>query len=116
MELYPTYAVYFGSVVVSFVLGYLVGRVDLIWVKLATSARHDAPYTPPQTNTLRAAMQDAKAAAERPSKISIDNNTFVTPINTAGMEKTQPISLGKTIEKQDDIQAAVSKLAQLKGR
>jgi hypothetical protein len=115
MELYSTYAVYFGSVVVSFALGYLVGRVDLIWVTLAARAPAENAYTPPQANTLRAAMQEVKNA-ERPTKISIDDNKFVTPINTAGMEKTQPISLGKTTEKQDDIQAAVSKLAQLKGK
>jgi hypothetical protein len=68
----------------------------------------------PVANTLRAAIRDRAAAA--PGKIEIDAGKYVGEINTASMQKTQDVTLGKTTQTQDDINASVSKLAHLKGK
>ena len=111
-----TYSTVFLFVFFSFAFGYVVGRVDLICVRLASDKRYESPpsYAPVAGNTLRAAMQDAKAV--KASKIEIDTGKHVGEINISGMQKTQDITLGKTTQTQDDISSSVSKLAQLKGR
>lgn len=95
----------------AFALGYLVGRVD--W--LVCLLREKAPAGPPgffQKNKPGAPHE----TAQRKPVADIDSSKFVAPISTAGMERTDTAALGKTTTTEDDIQASVSKLAQLKGR
>ena len=110
-----TYSNIFLLVFLSFAFGYVIGRVDLLYVRLASDKRAEpAPYAPVQGNTLRAAMQDVKTL--KAGKIEIDTGKYVGEINTGGMQKTQDVALGKTTQTQDDINSSVSKLAQLKGK
>ena len=111
-----TYSTVFLFVFFSFAFGYVVGRVDLICARLGSNKRDESPpsYAPVASNTLRAAMQDAKAV--KTSKIEIDTGTYVGEINTNTLQKTQQLALGKTTQTADDISSSVSKLAQLKGR
>lgn len=90
-----------------FVAGYLVGRVDLIICKLAQN--------PASAGGFKFNRQPDSGSKVKTS-VSIDESTFVTAISTDGFSKTSETTLGKVTEKPDDIQASVSKLAQLKGK
>jgi hypothetical protein len=68
----------------------------------------------PAWNKSRAAQQSSAVAA--PVQIDINDTKVVVPINTSGLQKTGPTSLGKTTRAEDDIGAAASRLAQLKGK
>jgi hypothetical protein len=94
-------------VLLGFVAGYLVGRVDLVICKLAQNPVSGGGFKfnrqPDNTSKIKTA-------------VNIDESTFVTTINTDGFSKTSETALGKVTEKPDDIQASVSRLAQLKGK
>jgi hypothetical protein len=100
-------------VLVAFALGYLTARVNLLIATLA-----EKPDTGPvgffQKNKPKALRENAENPAK--SVVDIDSSKFVAPISTAGMERKDTMALGKTTTTADDIQASVSKLAQLKGR
>jgi len=97
----------------AFALGYLVGRVNLLVFMLA-----EKPSPGPagffQKNKPSALRENAENPAARVA--DIDARKFVAPISTAGLERKDTGALGKTTMTEDDIQASVSKLAQLKGR
>lgn len=99
----------------SVLLGYVVGRLDWLVARLASGVVREAAPALPVTNTLRAAMKETAAAAGK-GKIEIDTGKYVGSINTATLQKTQQLELGKTTQTQDDISSSVSKLAQLKGK
>lgn len=108
------YLVY-GVAFVTFVLGYIVGRLDFIVGRLGESA--DAPLQ----STLRAHLgrktgTNVASASLGAEKIDIDTTTVVTNISTDGMQRAGAKELGKTTVAKDDIQSSVSKLAQLKGK
>lgn len=109
MTLYSQY--FFGFLLGAggFVLGYLVGRVDLICARLSSSA----PALPTPKSFSFNTRQSVAAGTAPPT---IDERKYVAPIKTDGLVKTDSIALGKTTAKEDDIQSSVSKLAQLKGK
>lgn len=89
----------------SFVLGYLIGRVNQLSA-LVTG----------QTDKPRSFLQTSKSQPVK-SAINIDDATYVAPIDTGGLSRTNsPTPIGKTTKTQDDIQTSISKLAQLKGK
>lgn len=98
----------------AFTLGYIVGRVNLL-VYLLGDKEQAGPVGFFQKNTPRALRENAENSAK--AKVAdIDSSKFVAPISTAGMERTDTAALGKMTTTEDDIQASVSKLAQLKSR
>ena len=107
------YSVVVLLIAASVVLGYVVGRVDWLVTRLASSVARELPLSAPVTNTLRAAMKDG---APGKGKIEIDTGKYVGAIRTDTLQKTQQLELGKTTQTQDDISSSVSKLAQLKGK
>jgi hypothetical protein len=101
-------------VLAAFAFGYIIGRVDLLVYLLGEKEQAD-PVGFFQKNKPRALRENAESSAK--AKVAdIDSSKFVAPISTAGMERTDTAALGKTTTTEDDIQASVSKLAQLKGR
>jgi hypothetical protein len=97
----------FGVLLFGIVAGYIAGRVDLIICKLAQSPGSSGGF-----NFNRKTDSNGKVKTE----VAIDDSKFVTAIDTAGFSKTSETALGKVTEKSDDIQASVSRLAQLKGK
>lgn len=107
------YVVHF-CVLAAFALGYVIGRVDLLVYLLGKKEQVD-PVGFFQKNKPRALRENAESLVK--AKVAdIDSSKFVAPISTAGMERTDTAALGKMTTTEDDIQASVSKLAQLKGR
>ena len=96
----------------AFALGYVIGRVDLL-VYLREKPEQAGPVGFFQNNTPRALRENAENSAK---VADIDSSKFVAPISTAGMERMDTAALGKMTTTEDDIQASVSKLAQLKSR
>lgn len=109
--IYHPYATALFLLCVGYVVGYIVGRLDLL------------------CRTVRPALSAAVSPAEKPkdffsqqpspakggNRVAIDDSTFVAPVRTDTLTKSDTISLGKTVTTADDIQASVSRLAQLKG-
>lgn len=98
----------------AFALGYIVGRVNLV-VALLAEKQTQAPVGFFQKHKPQGPRENAESA-NRAAGVAIDSSKFVAPISTAGMERKDTAALGKTTTTEDDIQASVSKLAQLKGR
>jgi hypothetical protein len=96
----------------AFALGYIVGRVNLL-VYLLGDKEQAGPVGFFQKNTPAALRENGQRLAK---VADIDSSKFVAPISTAGMERTDTAALGKMTTTEDDIQASVSKLAQLKSR
>jgi hypothetical protein len=93
-------------VVVSFVLGYLAGRIDRLSVMMRPVDTQPASF-----------LKAAKIHAAPKAAVSIDDTKYVAPISTEGLSRTNTATtIGKTTQTQDDIQMSVSKLAQLKGK
>lgn len=90
-----------------FIAGYICGRLDFI----AALFGRQGVTTTGQKGFLRSST----APAAKPN-VEIDTRTFVNTIQTNDLVKTSKIDIGKTSVAQDDIQASVSKLAQLKGK
>lgn len=105
----------YGCVLLSFVLGYVVGRLDFIVGRLGESAGapHQSTLRSHLTRKTGAAGTGASFGSE---KIDINSATVVTNIDTGGMQRSGAKELGKTTVAKDDIQSSVSKLAQLKGK
>jgi hypothetical protein len=111
MTLYNQYAFVFMLLVVGFVAGYLLGRVDFICARLATSrGENNTPQPKGFSFKPDSTPGTGKAAAV------IDERKYVAPIKTDGLAKAADTTLGKTTTTADDIQYSVSKLAQLKGK
>jgi hypothetical protein len=104
--------IYF-CVPVAFVLGYVVGRLDLIAGRLADATGQ--AYQPAAFSQRRAGKNNSLAPNVPAVAVDINEATVVLPVNTAGMQKTSQIELGKTTAVADDINSAASRLAQLKG-
>lgn len=99
----------------AFILGYVLGRIESLHERFRR-LEHQGPLhdlnTPKKWFT-----QDGSVPASTPrarAPISIDDSKFVTEVSTAGLEKPQDLALGEKKTVQDDIQAAASRLAQLK--
>jgi len=98
-----------------FVVGYLVGRVDLIHRtikdKHETMQAVAGPIKVEKTNK-RNVIDDDTPTIE-PPKISIDESKFVTTINTDSFQKDFE-DLGERTVSEDNISSSVSKLSRLK--
>ena len=93
---------------ITFIVGYLCGRLSV----LADRLREPAERAP---SFFRGYSQHrAPSPAPGSDDIKIDGSKYVTQVTTAGMIKAEGAQLGVTQTKQDDINAAASKLAQLK--
>lgn len=61
----------------------------------------------------KVADEDKPKAA---NKVEINNSKFVAAVKTDSLTKSNETAIGKTVTTDDDIQASVSRLAQLKGK
>jgi len=99
----------------AFALGYLTGRADslyrALWDKFGSSPK--TGFFAEQTQPPRPQHNGQPAP-----KISIDERKVVSEISTAGIAKSDAAAseLGTKTVQSDNIDASVSKLAQLKGR
>lgn len=106
---------------VAFFAGYLVARLDSIYAALSRreiagngGALLAEMREPPVVAAIKKQGQeeiDRKVAA-----VTIDSSKFVTPINTAEIQKVTAVELGTTTKQTDTLNQSVSKLAQLKGQ
>lgn len=91
---------------VAFAVGYLLGRTDLLMGALRNQASN-APQG-----------FFAKTKGPAPTRvltdIAIDERKVVSQIKTDTLQNVTQVQLGKQVVAQDDINASVSKLAQLK--
>lgn len=95
-------------IVLALALGYVIGRLSVLADKL-----RDQPAAPSVFNGYGGRTRSV-APQQATEEIQIDGSKFVTAVTTAGMIKAEDVQLGVTQTKQDDINAAASKLAQLK--
>jgi hypothetical protein len=102
---------FYVSFLLAGVLGYLAGRLDFVAARLAR-------VPGPAPGTLGHLLSKSSAAPPRTAgeTISIDGSTVVTKIDTSGMTRADTHSLGTATTAADDINAAASRLAQLKGK
>ena len=109
--IYYAYATALFLLCAGYVLGYIVGRLDLIYgaLRCAGLGGSDKP------STVSRDFFSQQAAAPK-TKIEIDERKYVGAVKTDNLVKTSEAGIGKTTVAQDDIQASVSKLAQLKGK
>lgn len=96
---------------VGLLVGYIVGRLDFL-VFLTKCGTDDKPAVEKPRSFF--SKQDESRPVKAP--IDIDSSKFVGKIKTDDLTKSAETCLGKTTVAQDDIQASVSKLAQLKGK
>ena len=94
----------------AFFLGYLLGRIESLHARLHR-LESEGPSQKYNMDKPRSWLVQPEARREN---IEIDNRKFVTEVSTAGLEKPADLALGEKKTVQDDIQAAASKLAQLK--
>ncbi len=109
------YLMMWFCILVGYTAGYVIGRIDFVYRVAKLFAGHvaDSVADRPQDFFKKAAAESQAKAA---NKIEINDSKFVAPVKTDALQKSEAISLGKTTTAQDDIQASVSKLAQLKGK
>lgn len=103
------WAAFVLSSVVCLVLGYIAGRVDRLG-----SAQPAQPVTPQWHSKARPAS-DQQLTANQP-KIEIESSKVVTKLDTSDIQKPENVTLGTVTTKQEDINGAASRLAQMKGR
>ena len=100
-----------------YVLGYIVGRLDLIARRLASADQATHSVGTPQWNAAKRARAGSNSApADAIAKIDINETKVVLPVNTTGIQKVGDVELGKTTVAADDVSAAANRLAQLKGK
>ena len=97
-------------IILSFVLGYTLGRVDGIIRMILNS---NQPLINDNNSFLKAQIKEQKSIDSIKKKVEIDSTTFVTDVTTQGMESLGE-SIGVTSKINDDISVATNKLAQLK--
>lgn len=105
--MYNQCAFILGLLFFGFAAGYLVGRVDLIICKFGESPVSSGGFN---------FKLKTDSAGKVKTNVSIDESTFVGAIDTGGLAKTSDTAIGKVTATNDDIQASVSRLAQLKGK
>lgn len=99
---------WFAIFVLSCAVGYVIGRLSALSDKLRDQSAAPSVFNGYGGRTRSVAPQRAT------DEIQIDGSKFVTAVTTADMIKAEDVQLGVTQTKQDDINAAASKLAQLK--
>lgn len=93
------------------VLGYLLGRLDLLVSAVSKQQSNNEPQGFFSKN-------NKKPPGPGPSNIQIDDRKVVaaSQISTDSLQNISGATLGKSTTKKDDINSSVSKLAQLKGK
>lgn len=103
-------------ILLAFALGYLTGRADSLYRALRDKY---GPVPKAGFFAEAAPARQPQSVGQSPAaKISIDERKVVAEISTAGIAKSASAAseLGTKIVQSDNIDASVSKLAQLKGR
>lgn len=96
-------------VLTAFVLGYLLGRVELLLDAIRGSGmQRSSGFFAKTSTTNRTAPQNPVSAIE------IDERKVVSQIKTDSLQKVTDIQLGKQVVAQDDIDASANRLATLK--
>lgn len=113
--IYYAYATALFLLCFGYVLGYIVGRLDLVYRTVQLFAAHisDVVAEKPKDFFRKVADEDKPKAA---NKVEINNSKFVAAVKTDSLTKSNETAIGKTVTTDDDIQASVSRLAQLKGK
>jgi hypothetical protein len=116
-SIYYAYATALFLLCAGYLVGYIVGRLDLIWRAFSNFQKVEHGDVSRFANRERPRDFLAKAAEDSAKeKIEIDERKYVSAISTDGFVKNEKTTLGKTTAADDDIGASVSKLAQLKGK
>ena len=97
---------------IGLLVGYIVGRLDFLVFLTKCS---DSPAAATAATTKPRSFFDQPEAKPK-AALDIDTRKFVNPVKTDDLTRSADTSLGKTTVANDDIQASVSKLAQLKGK
>jgi hypothetical protein len=113
-NIYYAYLTALFLILIGYVSGYIIGRLDLIYRTLRLFTPAAASANKPADFFSKVTAED-KAFHVKP-KIDIDDSKFVAPIKTDNLAKTSDAALGKITTTEDDIEASVSRLAQLKGK
>lgn len=101
----------------AFVAGYVVARLDSIYVALSGRKSGTTPLAEMRDQPVATIKKQRQEEIDRKvAAVTIDNSTFVAPVNTATIQKLTDIELGTTTKQADTLDQAVSKLAQLKGQ
>jgi hypothetical protein len=113
--IYYAYATALFLLCFGYAIGYIAGRLDLIYrtVNLFASQISDIVAEKPKDFFRKVAAEDKPKAA---NKVEINDSKFVAPVKTDSLTKSNETAIGKTVTTDDDIQASVSRLAQLKGK
>lgn len=111
-SIYYAYLTALFLILVGYVVGYVIGRLDLIYRSLQFAASF-IPTAGPDSAGRQTRNQQRLSPSAR---VEIDERKFVVPVETSSLTKTDETSIGKITTTADDIQASVSKLAQLKGK
>lgn len=110
----PTYV--YVLLGLAFMVGYVVGRLDLIAGRLAGTYGTPHPIGTPQWNAQMRSARSSVSMPETAARIEINDAKVVMPVDTSGIQKASTVELGTTTAVKDDVQAAANKLAQLKAR
>lgn len=94
--------------IIGFALGYIAGRVDRL-VTGVPGPLWEPTRTAPRRQTQTLPTKNAAA-------IQIDTGKVVTKLDTSAIQKPEHVTLGTVTTKQEDINGAASRLAQLKGK
>lgn len=100
----------------AFVAGYVVGRLDFVVCRFAHANSATHPVGTPQWNTQMREGRRGVPVQETGAKIDINEAKVVLPVDTSGIKKASDVELGKTQTVADDVNAAASRLAQLKAK
>lgn len=101
---------------VAFLVGYVVGRLDFVVCRLAHANPAAHSVGTPQWNAQMRETRRGVSVPETGSKIDINDTKVVLPVDTSGIQKVTQVELGQTKTIADDVNAAASRLAQLKGK
>jgi len=114
-SIYYAYATALILLGFGYVVGYIVGRVDLLYrtVHMFAEQLSGVVAEKPKDFFRKVADEDKPKAA---NKVEINDSKFVAAVKTDSLTKSNETAIGKTITTDDDIQASVSRLAQLKGK
>jgi len=114
-SIYYAYLTALFLLMIGYIFGYIIGRLDLIYrtVRLFTLHISDIVSDKPQDFFRKVAAEDKPKPA---NKVEINDSKFVAPVRTDSLTKSNETAIGKTTMTDDDIQASVSRLAQLKGK
>jgi hypothetical protein len=101
---------------VGYIVGYVIGRLDLILCKFCSCADNDHKPKTAAYFTKESNKHNDNSEIPPRSAIKIDESKYVGEIKTDNLIKAENIEFGSITAATDNIDAAVSKLAQRKGK